>query len=360
MKKGICLFLALAMLGLSACALIPEEETFKSAPIIRNNEVKAYRLASAVRGDLQLTARVTCTYVPIQTENLAFPVGGENIDEIYVSQGDTVESGQLLGQLSVDGIQESIDSCQRQIGERNLQLSQLWQQQSLSEERINLQYADDPEGLTQAMDAMKKSFRARRQELEDAVTVLNAQMAEYRDRLAERQLVAGLSGTVTYARAFADGAKSTLGETVITIADSAMSLFRAETEYWEKFQPGELYTIMVNETAYEAVAADAEELGLPAAAETEDGKASVYFRLTQPALELESNDRGVITLVLDERRDVLLLDRHCISKMGDKQVVYYLDEQGLRRYCEVETGLEAEDLVEILHGMDEGDSAILD
>ena len=76
-------------------------------------------------------------------------------------------------------------------------------------------------------------------------------------------------------------------------------------------------------------------------------------------MDLEENDKGTFELVLDTRTDVLTLPEKTVSMMGDKQVVYYLDEEGIRRYCEVQTGLAANKIVEILSGLEEGDSVIV-
>ena len=84
----------------------------------------------------------------------------------------------------------------------------------------------------------------------------------------------------------------------------------------------------------------------------------VYFKLTQPALDLEDNDRGTLELVLDRREDALLLPEKAVSMMGEKQVVYYLDEEGIRRFREVTTGLAANGQIEILSGLNEGDEVI--
>ena len=43
---------------------------------------------------------------------------------------------------------------------------------------------------------------------------------------------------------------------------------------------------------------------------------------------------------------------------GVDTAVYYLDEEGVRRYCEVQTGLVADRMVEIISGLNEGDSVI--
>ena len=357
-KKGTLFLLILCALCLSSCALLPEEEAFERAPVIRDYQAQSYKLAFAERGDLIKTVKVSCAYVPVQSEKLAFQVGGEYIDEIFVSTGDSVKKGQVLGQLRLNGAQEQIEACRKELESLDLRLKQLDERQSLEDKKVRVQYEGDAQALEEALRALEERYALQRQSLEDSRLLTGKRMAEYEKRLAERQLVAGFDGTVTYVRSFSEGARSTLGERVITLADSTLSLFRAETEYWDLFAPGETRVIVASKREYEAVVVTEEELGLKSTEKTEGKRANVYFKLLQPAPDLEDNDRGSLELILDERRDVVLLPEKAISRMGDMQVVYYLDEEGIRRYREVQTGLEANGLIEIVSGVREGDAVI--
>jgi len=105
-KKIALLACALCVMSLSSCALLPEEETFKTAPIIKTYEVESYELAYVTRTDLIKSVKITCTYMPVQSEKLSFAVGGEYVDEIFVQPGEHVVKGQLLGQLNLDGVED--------------------------------------------------------------------------------------------------------------------------------------------------------------------------------------------------------------------------------------------------------------
>lgn len=358
MKKLKLCALALCAVCLSSCALLPEEETFRSAPVIRSYESPSYKLAYAVRDDLVKSVKVSCTYVPVQTEKLEFSVGGEYIDQLFVAVGDSVEKGQVLGQLRLNGVEDQIAACQQELESLSLQLRQLTERQALAEKKTRAQYAGDAAAQTEALRVLQESGEAQRQTLEDSYLLTEKRLAEYEKQLAERQLVAGISGTVTYVRSYSDGAKSTLGERVMTVADSTLSLFYAETEYWDRFAPGEAYTITVSKREYEAMVVTEEELGLAVTEKTEGKRGAVYFKLTEPALDLEDNDRGTLQLVLDTRENALLLPEDSVSRMGEREIVYYLDEEGIRRYREVETGLAAGGMIEILSGVDEGNAVI--
>ena len=57
---------------------------------------------------------------------------------------------------------------------------------------------------------------------------------------------------------------------------------------------------------------------------------------------------------------MLLLNADAIQKSNGESFVYVLDEEGMRSMQPVVTGLEADGMVEIVRGLQEGDSVILD
>ena len=101
-----------------------------------------------------------------------------------------------------------------------------------------------------------------------------------------------------------------------------------------------------------------EELGLAPREKEAGQKAYVYFALTQPTFDLEDNDRGTLTIVLDSRHDVLRVPSSAISTINGETVVYYQNDEGMKAYKNVTVGLEANDLIEIIAGLEEGDLVI--
>ena len=111
MKKmtHVALLLTAVML-LSGCSLLPEEERVKSSPVIRQFTRPVFKTAQVTRGDMIQTLKVSCKYVPVQTVSLGFALGGEYIDRFFVEVGDQVQQGQLLGQLRLDDLEEAVSS----------------------------------------------------------------------------------------------------------------------------------------------------------------------------------------------------------------------------------------------------------
>lgn len=361
MKRSGLVLLALTCMLTTSCSLLPEEETFSTAPLIREYEREEFKLAYAERGDMVLTEKISCTYMPVQTEILRYEVGGIYFDEVFVEVGDSVEVGQLLAQLNLSGIEENIESSRQQIKKLNIRIAALEENRSLALERKRIQMKGSTSSdIEEALREINKQYDSDLQALEDSLYLNEIQLAEYEEQLSQRQLRAGIAGTVTYIRSVSSGELSVAGERFITVADSTMSLFRADTKYWNLFEPGQEYSITVNKKEYEAIVVSEEELGLKPTEKVEGESAYVYLKLKNPAFDLEDGERGTLTIVLDSREDVLKVPQSAVTSANGEYIVYYQDEEGMKTYKPVEIGLEAEKMVEIISGLDEGESVIVE
>ena len=353
--------LLLATMCLSSCALLPEEETPKAAPLIRTYERETFNTAFVQREDLIVTQKIAVTYVPVQRETLSFALGGEIIDEVLVQVGDSVKKGDVLARLRLDDLEERIGSAQTQLRETQLRIRQLDALEELALRRCALENASESAAQRQkAAEAVKEDYAARRQGLEDARDLGEIALKALEEDLAERQILAPFDGTVTYALKPKEGEMSVFGHTVVTVADSTLSLFRGETELWDRFRPGDGVEIAVKQSTYPATVVDEEALGIAAAEKIAGKKAYVYFQLDEPTFELERDDRGTVTLVLDERLDVLTVPQSAVSTAGGRSIVYYQREDGMKAYKQVEVGVTFNRRTEIISGLSEGESVIVD
>ena len=92
---GICVLLV-TTLGISGCNLMPREEQLPQAPVIEEYEGAEYTQTTVYRGDLVRTTTIYCNYVPVKEEDYSFSLGGEYIQDIYVTKGQQVKAGELL------------------------------------------------------------------------------------------------------------------------------------------------------------------------------------------------------------------------------------------------------------------------
>lgn len=360
MKRWGLVLAVLACVLLTSCGLLPAEETFQTAPLLREYEREEFKLALVERGDLELSQKVSCTFMPVRTEILRYEIGGIYYDENFVEVGDSVEAGQLLAQLELGDVEERIKSCEVQAEKLSMSLTALEENRALAlaRQRISMQ-GGDSQDLREALREVNKQYDAQKAALEEQALLNNMRLEEYEKELSDRQLRASFAGTITYIRNIKDGDRSVADERFITIADSTMSLFRAETQYWNVFEPGTEFIIMVGKEEYEAIVATEEELGLEAQEKEEGKKAYVYLKLKNPTFDLEDGARGNITIVLDSRTDVLKIPASAVSSANGEEIVYYQNEAGMKAYKPIVTGMQAGDMIEVISGLTEGESIIV-
>ncbi len=357
-KRWLAGGLIAGCLLLSGCSLLPAQETRRTAPLLRETTVEDFALTYVTRGDMRLTKKISCTYVPIRKESLNFAVNGESVDEMYVKPGDAVTKGQLLGQLKMDGVDDRIDECEYAIRMLKLQLSQQEEERALALERADVRSGGDEAARRSARDAVNADYDARRQSVEDALSIQTLRLETLKSQRTQRQLFSPIDGTVTYVRQYQESSVTSFAERAVTVVDSTMSLFKASTEYWDALPVGTQVTITVRKTEYAATVADEASLGLEVTEHTPGEKGTLYFTLDQPALELEDNDRGSTTITLDGRDDVLMVNEKAISRAAGQTIVYYQDDEGMKTYKPVELGLCAGGYYEVLSGLSEGEAVI--
>ena len=356
MKRLALILIAFVLTG---CSILPKEEIRRTAPLLVETEQEEFELSYVTRGDLALTQRVSCTYIPIQKFNLTFGVSGEYIDEMYVKTGDIVKEGQVLGQLRMDGVEETIADLNFSIDSIKLSIEHLNENREIMIQRQKILYAADPEKMQEAIDEINKSYDQTQRNYEDNLFLYEMQLQTTYEQKRKRQLISPIDGTVTYARKYMESSVSDETERAITVVDATMSLFSASSENWDRFNVGDSYIITCKKTDYEATVIDPAEYGIDAGERIIGKRANVYLTLNTPALELEDNDKGTLTLVLDSRTEVLIVHENAISSANDEAIAYVLGKDGMKTYKKVKVGLKAGKYYEVIEGLEEGEEVIV-
>lgn len=338
----------------TSCQLMPVEEELPAAPVIRAYEAKEYKLTTVMRGDIALTEIVTCTYNPANRESLAFVIGGELIKNMYAEKGDVVTAGTLLAELESGNLQEQIYTKEYELERLKTQLTFV-QNELMKETAVNEMLRDDVPEKEDSDDRLVK-LALQLEEAEDAVYIKECELKESRKDLSERQIRAGIDGTVTYVRTFTEGQKSEKDKLVYTVADMSTSVFTVEGEKAEYFPVGAEVTITHKGKEYQAVVVAPEKLNVQINPE----KKKAYLELKQPDPSLESGATAKVTVTHESREDVLFLNKKAVKSANGENFVYMLGEDGLRYMQYVTTGLVTKEYIEIISGLSEGDSVVLE
>ncbi|MBE6986174.1 MAG: biotin/lipoyl-binding protein [Ruminococcaceae bacterium] len=373
MQKSIAWLLALVIAPfiLTGCQLIPEEDTLPTRPILHSYREDGYTMAAVMRGDLIATVSVRCRYVHAKEEHLSFSVGGAYISKVYVTEGQQVKAGQLLAELEQDNLQENIASLEYQMRLLEQQKVHHLEDRQLDVKKIDIMLEDLRQRLEQAEEPVRQqllaqieqqegkrqdvmdSYAQKLQSAEDSIYLLGLRLEEAKETLKSRQIIAGMDGTVTFIDEVKEGTRSVKGQTFISISDLSTTVFTVTGDNTKYFAPGEDVVLTCQDKELAAYVADPSEFDV-------GDKPVVYLKLKQPEPTLQEGDSGTILLTLDQRLDVLYVDEDAVKTADGETFVFILDENGLRTTKTVTTGLTVKDFTEIIEGLSEGDTVIVD
>ena len=204
----------------------------------RTGAQEAFTLDYVQRGDLVRTERYTATYRAVRQEQLCFAVSGVPFDEMYVSEGETVRSGQLLAQLDTGTFEEEAASQATQIETLALEVQRQEENRALAQEKWEIEWSYMDEEAREDAAPLSEVLRPYDRAIEDLqgqIEVARVRQAQTEAYVRERQLRAGISGVVTYARSLEKGTLSDETEVVFTISDAGSSLFVLSTKDLENF-----------------------------------------------------------------------------------------------------------------------------
>lgn len=351
-----CIFL------LNSCVLLPEEEVLPSAPVINPYDGDPFTTCEVERGNVVQTEKLSCSYLAVREETLRFQLGGEIIEEVFVQVGSIVKAGDVLAQLDMGTIQEDLDACEDSIELLELQLSQGQTDRALAASRQqnyrNTLSAQERKNA-QTVAEVTAPYDAQNERLQDDLTVAKLRLEELKEKQQERQLVATIDGAVTKVAPVEPGDLSSKTTDFITVSDSSTSAFVGTSRYEKLFAPGDEVVLTSKTAEYAATVVSPEDFGMQSEGKV-DGYYSYYFRLDNPEYDLEEGDSASISVVLQEAKDVLWLPDTAIHYKGETPIVYYENEDGIRDIKEITIGLSADHRVEIVDGLSEGDTVILD
>lgn len=342
MKKWICAACSVCLVMMSGCFLLPKEEEPPKIALSQEEEVP-FVFAEVSVGTVASTYSCRAVYVPTATESLSFPITNVPIAEIFVSLGEQVTQGQLLAELDCSGLRDQMENARFRRDQYSLQLSELDSSFALQREGIT-----DPDALASA----ESGYETQRQILLLQIGAEDGRIAELEEEILERQIYAGMDGVVTFVNFAGEGEIIAANSTMMIVSDTTNSSFVITGSDAEFFEVGDRVTMRVNQESFGGtVASDADIIG------TED--AQRVFLVPDENREFAADVPALVTIELDRRENVCLVDNDALRLRDGKAFVYMLDENGLQVMREVTVGLVGDDTAEILSGLEAGDLVIL-
>lgn len=347
------------ILSTSGCSLAPKEEVLPNAPVLKNVVVEEYKKVSVVRGDITDSTVVECTYTAFRDEKFNFPGNGHRLTSISVEKGDMVEKGQVMAEVELQDLMTQILNKKNAIESIEMKIAQAeelkqWAQNTRSALSVYDEYNEQMnDSYNQEIENQDNTLS----KLMDDLRIEELRLESLEDDVRSRKLIASWDGIVASVASYNEWETATKDKTYITLYDPETMVFVTNGKFSELFQVGDQLIVTVADMEYVAQVISSDEF-----AESLDqnnvGK-EVYLRIISEGAQPERGDRGTITFVHKEYKDVLYLQSSVVLSDNGKYLVYVEDESGFKVLREIEVETTVGDKYIIKSGLNDGDSVIM-
>ena len=365
-KKNVSCLVALACvmcMGLAGCSEVVEEKD-SIVVVERGNEKGAYTLAVAAVNNVVKTDKLRCTYRQVNDEEISFTVSGKKVENIYVSNKDTVKKGQLLVELEGCDRDDEIEQLEYKIKRNEILLSYLEQSKAfdLSSRWWTFIYKSsqsesERERLQADLDNIEQNYRYQKEDLEDTIRLDKMELDKINKEVEEGRIYAGMDGEISYMHSELSTMTSVEGTTIIKIIDSSLCLFETtKMEYAKYFTDNTAVELTIG-TGKNAVTVEV----IPYEIENWEANKKLTFELVGGGedLNVAVGTNAVITLEISRKDQVLCIPSQAVHKADGKSYVYVLGENDIRDVKWIETGVEGDSMIEVVSGLTEGENIIL-
>lgn len=350
--------LLLMLLALSGCG--PVQDAGDMVMIEQEREEITYELAVATVGDVEKSLSFKCTYEQEDEEDISFSISGKKISAVYVKEGDHVEKGQLLAELSGGSLDTQIEDLEYRIARNKLLLEHSKINENYEISRRWLEYMYSPyqasaDSLKAGIASFQQSCTYSREDYQDAIALDELQLAQMKEELEKSRVYAGLTGTVTFLREGLEGSTSTKGEKIMTIIDGSKCLFVTRKEecaqYFSEGTEAEVsITSGTGAGKYTVVPYKMEEWG---------EKQTFTMAGDKDGNIIEVGTMGTLKIVVGYKENVLNIPEKAVHTADGKNYVYVVGENNMREIKWIETGLHGDRNVEVVSGLSRGEKVVL-
>lgn len=357
--SGILIAQLCALSVLSGCAET-EADADKLVIVEQDPTVIEYKLAVAAIDDVVQSKSLSCEYTQLHKEDISFAVSGKQISRVYVKEGDDVKKGQLLAELSSGNRESEIKQLEYQIARNKILLEQLDENESyeISNRWLNFMYGysfGSADSLKEGIANLQRNNQYTREDYQDAIALDETQLNLLQKEAKQGRVYAGMNGTVSDIKERLEGTTSTKDEVIMTITDNTDCLFTVKDmsvlSYMAEGKEVEMsISYGTGAGTYKLIPHEMDKWEDVMMFEIAEGGETVV---------IEPGTKGTMTVVLDEKKQVLTLPTEAIHSADGKSFVYVVGENNMREIKWIEVGLAGKNKVEIVSGLVEGEKVVL-
>ncbi len=354
MKRVVGIILVM-MLLLNGCALLPQEEEMRKAPVGQSVDEEYFETAEAKIGSVTDYVQERCTYQYQEIQNLSFS-NTDKVKETYVVVGQKVHAGELLAEQKVESIEEALELESESLKLLEKEVSYYEAKVSIELERQDLakRYGKKYD------DTRLKDLQAQLEHNRNSYDLANLRIGEYEAELSKRQIISGIDGIVDYVKEFNmwDNGTARANDRYITV-HSEKTGFVFSTRNFDIYNFGDVHEITTDTGTYECEVVKIKKT-------EKSDMATIVMQPLNPDENLYVGAGGELIIETAREDNVLYVPTAAIRVIDEKDAVYVSDENGLRKIRFVEIGLSIsnklyseENRTVIVSGLEAGDKVIV-
>jgi len=322
------------------------------------------------RGDIVELLRLTGRVSAVNEKDLQFTKSG-NVLKVNVEVGDKVRKGQLLAELDQSDLVKQLEQAQLELDQANLALQQYQNQHQtdvalaeldLQEAQLKLEAATSELDRKLAEIAVKRAQikldqikKATNEELQKQVAQARLNYERIKDQIDAGRIYAPFNGVVEIVN-IKPGDPVQPFQSVMTIMDPGEKEIRVDnTTSAELSQLSPHQKVQIRFLRYSDKVVSGEIRMLPTGDQGSGGAIRISYN--PDGLDVDIGDIANITVILQQRRNVLWLPPQAIRTFQGRQFVV-VQEGDRQRRVDVELGIQSQDKVEITSGLKEGQKVV--
>lgn len=338
------LSLCLALVAVSGCALLPNEDEEEDLPVITPPTISKKPEYEVRAETIELSVSAVGKIMSQREEPLYFTEDSLHVKNVLVKAGDKVKQGDVLIQLDVEDLQQDLRKQKLEFRKQEIQMK----------ETLRTKDEKDPIEFEEASIV----FEEQRQELVDL-----------EKKIADGTLKAPFAGTIVSISA-EKGEEVEAYETLAVISDTSSLVVAASfsKEDLEEIAVGMKAKVDINALGV----SDGKVKVMPVdTGSSEDGNSSGGNEPDKDSIdkylivELDKWPEGIergrplsVSIVTERKENAVLIPISALRTIGSRTYVQVVEEDGTKREADVEVGMQTSTDVEIVKGLTPGQKVV--
>ncbi len=325
-RMALSLVLVTVLVAAGGCTyLLPKEEETLTPPLVATKEV-TYTTTKVTRGDVIEEKRGNGSLRSATSYSLCFETSG-TISEIPAQMGTLVKEGDVLIEMTSKGLQYQYDVA------------------SLRFEKQQLQFT-------------KISGSFNRQLAEYDLKVAEMELDYLAEQIEATKLRSPISGKITYMAEMKIGDAISPYRNIITVSDpkDLYAVVTGESAYY--FVNGREVSVRIKSDTFTGICVQSPD-DEPNVMDLDTSLAYAVFKVTDVPDDLYTLGRECsVSMISNSRYNVLTIPTNVLHEYGDRTYVLVLQD-GVKVERDIVVGLKANNMYEVISGLEEGEEVII-